>query len=272
MKQILIAVCVLIAGTSMAQTPKAISLKKGQEITVSSAAESNTDIGMGMTMTNNTTVQNKLVVIGEDASNFIVTNTTTKMKMDMEAMGQSQHFDSEKPEDKDSEIGKSVGPQINSVDTFLVDKKTGLATATNKTEDEKGGNKASIMGQGSSSKQSTEDAFIIIPANKKTGDSWETSASIKGITTKKVYTLKSIDKNTATITAKETVDGTTEQEIQGMSANVTTNSKSDVEIVADINTGLVSKRTIVADVNATIDFNGQSNPISSKSTTTVTYK
>ncbi len=272
MKQILLAICVFFAGSAMAQTPKAISLKKGQEINVTTAASSNTDIGMGMTMTNSTTVQNKLVVIGEDASNFIVTNTTTKMKVAMEAMGQSQNYDSDKPEDKDSEVGKSLGAQINVADTFLVDKKTGLATATNKAEDEKNSNRAAIMGQGNSGKQTTEDAFMIIPANKKTGESWETSASNKGITIKKVYTLKSIDKNMATITAKETVDGTTEQEIQGMSANVTTNSKSDVEIVADINTGLVSKRTVVADVNATIDFNGQSNPISSKSTTTVSYK
>ncbi len=272
MKKILPLVCILSTAITFAQTPKSISLKKGQEININSTASSNTDIGMGMAMTSSTTVQNKLIVIGEDANNYILTNTTTKMKVDMDAMGQSQHYDSDKPEDKDSEVGKNVADQINVPDTFLLNKQTGLATATKASSDEASGNAASLMGEGSNKKQGTEDAFLIIPSNKKTGDSWETSSTVKGITSKKVYTIKSIDKKMAVITAKESTEGTAEQEMQGMTANVTTNVKSDVEITTDISTGLVSNRTITAEVNDIIEFNGQSNPVSAKINTTITYK
>jgi len=272
MKKILPLVCILSTAITFAQSPKSISLKKGQEININSTASSNTDIGMGMAMTSSTTVQNKLIVIGEDANNYILTNTTTKMKVDMDAMGQSQHYDSDKPEDKDSEVGKNVADQINVPDTFLINKQTGLATATKASSDEASGNAASLMGEGGNKKQGTEDAFLIIPSNKKTGDSWETSSTVKGITSKKVYTIKSIDKKMAVITAKESTEGTAEQEMQGMTANVTTNVKSDVEITTDISTGLVSNRTITAEVNDIIEFNGQSNPVSAKSNTTITYK
>jgi hypothetical protein len=273
MKKIIALAFVFTSLNSFSQSA-AIKLKKGQIITSASVTENESEMSMGMTMKNNSNVSKKITVIDEDATTYTITNTITRMKMDMEGMGQNMSYDSDKAEDKDSEMGKTVAEKINVSDTFTLNKVTGAITAWKKQEadSEAGamGGMMSMMGGGED--QAANDAFFILPTNKKIGDSWsDVDVVTKGITTKKSYSLKSTDKNIATIGTTITIEGSTEQEMQGMTANVTMNAKTTGDIMVDTQTGLVTKRDLKVDVNSTIEMMGQSMPINSKGTNVSVY-
>jgi hypothetical protein len=57
-----------------------------------------------------------------------------------------------------------------------------------------------------------------------------------------------------------------------MEITIKTETKTNGEIVTDISTGLVKKRTSVADITGSIPMMGQDMPISAKATSTSIYK
>jgi len=269
MKKILFASLILLSVDSFAQSAKTIVLKKGQTITAVTSNTSDADLGMG-TMKNNSTTTTKIMVADENESGYVITSTLTKMKMDLDGMGQNMSYDSDKPEDKDSQLGQSIGGKINSPSNFTLDKKTGKAILTDKKEEDAVAG-AGIASIGGNENEAIEDAFLIIPAGKKVGDSWTDSSFNKGITSKKTYTIKSIEKDIANIELKGTMEGTTEREMQGMTMNMTINSKITGQITASISTSCVTKSVVDSDITSSIEMMGQQMPANSKTNATTVY-
>ncbi len=273
MKKIL-SVALLIAcfNNINAQYAKKISLRKGQ--TISCATKTNTDTEMSMgSMKNDISTVAILSVIDENEQSYILTNTMTKMKMEMEGMGQNMSFDSDNKDDRESEIGKTVSEKLNVPDTFIVDKISGSCQLKN-SKTEEGGSSMSAgisMMAGDKDNQGPSDAFLIIPSDKKIGDSWDVTITNKGLTTKKTYTLKSIDQTTATLQVSGTTTGTVEQEVQGMTMNMTMDTKVKGQLKVNIQTGVVFESNSDMDMNNSMDMMGQQMQISSKGTTAVTY-
>ena len=269
MKKISTFALLLIGSLSFAQAPKKIQLASGQKIEIVMSNNSVTDLGMGMQMTNNSTVTNKMVVTAEDDNNFELSSTITRMQMTMEGMGQNMTFDSDKKEDMESEMGQGLGDNLNKAETVKINKVSGKQEKT-KVEEKKEGNPMAGM-SGMMGSEHESDLVFLIPTDKKIGDTWSEENKEKDLTTKRSYTLKSIDNNIATVTLTGSIDGTMEQEVQGNNMNMTINTKMTGDLTVNIATGLVIKKNIVSDINGSIDMMGQQMPISSKNTSAITY-
>ncbi len=273
MKRILSIPLLLLSIGTYAQTAKQIVLTKGQEITIITNASGDADMGMGMTLTNTSNITSQMIVIGEDENNYSITKSLTNLKMSMEGLGQNMEFNSDNQEDKESEIGKKISAKINNPDTFLINKKTGKATSTKKDIDYND-NPAAISGiamGNNEGKDGIEDAFFIINTDKKVGDTWMESSTNKKVTSKKTYTIKSIDKDIAVIEVKGSIEGETEQEMQGSTIIMNTESKIEGNITTNIKTGLVYMSMINADMTGNVNAMDQQMPITSKSTTTTLF-
>ena len=273
MKKLLSAVLLISSIHANAQYTKSISLKKGQTIVCNTKTNTESEMGMG-NMKNDINTAAELTVIDENETSYILTSTLSKMKMEMEGMGQNMSFDSENKEDRESEMGKMIGEKLNSADTFSLDKSTGSIKLLNKQNDEAAsgsGGGMSFMSGGDKDNQVAGDAFLIIPSDKKTGDSWNVTTTNKGLTTSKTYTLKSVENTTATIELSGTTIGTVEQEVQGMTMNMTMDSKFKGIIKVNTQNGNVMEATNNADLNNSMDMMGQQMQISSKANTVSTF-
>ncbi|MBC7536500.1 MAG: hypothetical protein H7258_12485 [Ferruginibacter sp.] len=255
-----------------------ILLSNGQKVTVTTTGSSDSDMGMGMQMKNTTSAVNLFKVIATDDSSYVITNTLTKMKMSMNMMGQETNYDSEKPGDKDSEIGKGISTKLNQADTLSVNKMSASVvkrernTSPERAEENPLMGMMAAMGVSSAKDPSMEAAFFIIPKDKKMGESWSDSSTEKSIKTVKIYTLKSIVNNIATIIVNSTLTGTGETEMQGTAVAFTMNTKNTGEIIVDTKSSLVSKIVNDANVSMTMDVMGQSMPVTSKTSSTIVYQ
>jgi len=272
MKNIIIILCLLFSTIGYCQKNSNIVLKKGQVILAASTVQTDSELSMGSSK-NNITMNNELRVIDEKDNNYIVSITATKMKMDMEGMGQSMSFDSDKKEDKDSEIGQTIGSKLNSPDTFSLNKTTGKLTAisTKPNNEESAASSGFSMMNADGEDQSFNSAFLLVPANKKAGDHWEETITNKGLTTKKTFTLKSIDVSMAVVEVSGTTVGTIEQEMQGMAMNMTMDSKFKGELQVNTATGMVIQCANSVESNNSMDVMGQSMQITSKANSTTSF-
>jgi hypothetical protein len=267
MKKLLSIAFLLCCGTSFAQNSNGIKLKKGQTITINSVVNSETEMQMGaMKSDYNTTI--KLNVIDENAETYTLNSFIAQMKMNIDGVGS---FDSEKPEDKDSQMGQAMGDKLNKVETYILDKKTGKTTKVKKEggEEEEAGGMAGMFSVGDED-GSANAAFFILPQGKKIGDSWSESTVSKGITTSKTYTLKSIAQEVATIDVVGTITGTKEQEANGRTMSFTFNNKIAEQILVNINVGLVTKNNNTTDGTNSMDMGGNQMEMNIKANTVTT--
>jgi hypothetical protein len=237
------------------------------------------DLGMGMQMKNESSATNILHVIGSGDKNYTLSSTLIKLVISMDMMGEQKNYDSEKEADKDSEIGKTLSKKLNIPDTIPVEISTGIVQSkTTKTmpSPEKPENPMDpmmeAMGSSTDENVGVENAFFILPAGKKPGDSWADSSMEKNMKTVKTYIFKSLDKNIATINLAGSVTGTGQMEMQGMQVDISMNSITTGDIIVDTKTGLVSKRTVIGDINGTLNLMGQSMPVMSKTNSTYVYQ
>ena len=278
MKSFLLLILMGLALNSSGQKNNAqIILTKGQKFSVHTTISQEADMGMGMGMKNNTSSQNKFYIIDADDKNYTASNTLTGLKVSIDFMGQQTNYDSDLKEDSASEIGKSI-QNLNIPDTISIDKYTGSVISLKKTvpaAKEEGSNPMEMLFESLGDKNddmALSQAFFMIPAGKKTGDSWMDSSSTKEQKSIKTYTIKSIDKNLATITVTGKVESNIQTEAQGLQVNVNMTTKTNSEIIADTKTSLVSKYSTKADISGNMELMGQSAPITGKATTVSVYE
>jgi hypothetical protein len=191
-------------------------------------------------------------------------------------MGQSSTYDSDLKEDSASEIGKSM-TTLNVPDTVSISRFSGEINSDKKPKAETKADPTNPMeslfeSMGNANTNAVlSEAFFVIPAGKKAGDSWVDSSSTKDQKSVKTYNIKSIDKNIATLNVKTTVENNVQTETQGMQITVNMTTKTDSEVITDIKTSLVSKKTSKADISGTLELMGQSMPVTGKSTIVSVY-
>lgn len=279
MKQILF---LLTLSCSVAANAQQIKLNKGQQITITSTVSQDMDMGMGMQMKNNSNTTSVLEVKDADSKNYNAVYKLTKLNMTFDGMGQQQSYDSEKAEDKDSELGKSMGDKIGKEVKVSIDKNTGKATSETipsspekkeADEDNPLEGMMDMFGAKESETAITESVFFLIPAGKKTGDSWSDSMNVKeGMKGIRTYTLKSINANEATIAVFSKMEGKQNVEVQGMQIDISISAKTEGEFLVDTKTSLMKKSSRVADITGNMDMMGQSMPLTSKMTEVTEYK
>ena len=276
MKKILWISALFIAGAANAQK---LTLTKGQQITISSTIVQDIDMSsMGMQMKNNTSTTGIIMVNDTDKDHYQASYKVSKMKIAMEVMGQETKFDSENPEDSNTDMGKELAGKINQSVNVSIDKITGKAvmeemeTALKKEDDGKNPMEEMMNSFGpADDAAAVETAYLIIPLGKKKGDSWMDSTSKEGMKNLKTFTIKEIKDNVAIIGINELLKGSTSTEAQGMQMEITIDSKTTGDIFVNTKTALVKKRVSTMELSGTIDMMGQTIPMSSKATMTVDY-
>jgi len=279
--------CLLIVGVTFAQ-PSAtgnrsdavkIKLANGQKILIESSNDIQASLTMGMELTSSSATVNSLEVKNTSPNNYTIGNALTKMKVNMNMMGQSNTYNSDNKQGNNEEMAKIFDEKMNKQIDVLVDNKTGTTITEKKkvkkaNEIEDGDPTAGLMKMfaDNSDEAIVAGAFEVVPAGKSVGDSWADTTSGKDMKMIRTNTLKSINGNEGVIQSVIVSTGTNKLNFQEMEFEVKSETKSNVEIVMDITTGLVKKRTNVADITGSIQMMGQDMPISAKATTTSIYK
>ncbi|MBX2930437.1 MAG: hypothetical protein KF781_00665 [Chitinophagaceae bacterium] len=269
MKKITLIVAALFTTTfGFAQTNGKIKLEKGKKLMMESEVVTSTLISMmGQSIENktNTNSTNKIVVEDVIGDTYKITNTPVKIKMTVEAMGETMEYDSEKP-NATSELSKKLDESLNEPQTMMIDNQ---------------GKK--ISSKEDNAKKGTEDgeeevdirhAFIPIPENIKVGDKFEasdidkdsnTSSSIK-------YTVRSIDGDIArlTFTGKIKSEGVTER--QGMEVHTNTSGNINGECTVNINSGVIQTLKSKTRMRGNVSVMEQEMPIEIEITNKISIK
>ncbi|MEO7265649.1 MAG: DUF6263 family protein [Ferruginibacter sp.] len=282
MKQFLLCISLLASFTSFAQKNQnstslpVLQLNKGQQIIITTSSTMDAEMGMGMNMKNDVVQQNTLVVTDVNEKTYTVNNTLDRMRFLGSMAGQDVNFDSDKKEDLDTEIGKSVKDKIGKTIIATIDRITGKVSVQPKeiidTKMEDNSLSGMLGGNQGNDEENVSSAFFMIPTGKKPGDSWMDSTAADKMKSVMEYKFISMEKDLATISIKTITSGTNTIEANGMQFDFSMNSKSSSEIIVNMKTSLVQKRAATADISGNIDMMGQSMDITSKASSNSEYK
>lgn len=269
----------LFAQTAIVSTTGSgkILLKTGQKIVATSAVNMQGDLGMGMEITSSTVTENTMNVKESSADNYTISNTLTKIKVDMAMMGQNNSYDSENKGNSSEDMAKIFEDKLNKPTDIILDSKTGMGSLATKpskdTEPESGNPVDGIMKMfgDASEGAGVSSAFIIIPQGKKVGDTWSDTSKGKDLQAIRVFTLKSISGNDAVIEVVTSAKAKNTVDFQGMEFEIKTTTKTKDEIVADIITSLVKQKTSSSDITGNFQMMGQEMPITATVTATSKY-
>ncbi len=281
MKKIFISfACLAVSGLAFSQTPtQKIVLGSNQKVIVETTTDVQATLVAGMELTGNTATVNELAIKNAAATNYTISNTMTKVKMDMNMMGQPTSYDSENKSANSEDMAKAFDDVLNKPVDVVVDNATGRIIPGKKKEkaadaDADANPMAGMMQMFTNNSEDAivADAFEIIPAGKKTGESWSDTVVTKETKTIRKYTLNSITGSEATIQLDITSNAANKFDFQGMELEIKTDTKTKGEIIADITTGIVKKRSGTSDITGSLPMMGQDMPISAKVTTSSIYK
>jgi len=255
-----------------------IKLSNGQKIIVESNLAIEANLGMGMEITSNSTSENTLDVKNSTDKIYTISNTLTKLNVNMNMMGQPSNYNSENKEDNNAEMGKVFDDKLNKPVDILIDNSTGLAILDEKKKkNEKADEENPLQGLMNMFAESTDDAVVsgafgLIPQGKKVGESWSDTAIAKDLKTIRTFLLKSISANEAVIQLDAITMAVNKIDMQGMEIEFKSNTKTTGEMTTDISNGQVKKKNTISDITGSFQLMGQDMPISAKATSASTYK
>lgn len=280
---ILVALCISgigysQTGSSMQAEHGTIKLTKGQKFTVESSIDIEASLSMGGDMTSNSSTVNALEVKNSTEKYYTLSNTLTRLKLNTIMMGQSTSYDSENKEGNSAEFAGMLDDRLNKPVDIVIDNRSGLPVTEKKktkksdADESTAANDLMKMFSDNSEDAIVASAFQIIPAGKKAGDSWSDTTAEKDMKMVRRFTLKSQTDDEAVVLLDAFASAVNKLNFMEMEFEIKTNTKTTGEIVSDIKTGLVKKRTTIADISGTFQMMGQDMPISAKSNTTSIYK
>jgi hypothetical protein len=262
-----------------AGAPGKIKLADGQRIIVETTSDIQASLAMGMELNSNSTTVNTLQVKNSTDKDYTISNMLTKLKLNMNMMGQANNYDSEHKEGNNAEMAKIFDERLNKQVDVVIDNKTGMSLTENRKvkkadaeDDTNPADELIKMFSDNSDDAIVSGAFEIIPMGRAVGDSWSDTSIAKDMKTISTYTLKSVTGNEAVIQSSVIATAVNKLNFQEMEFEVKSETKTTGEILTDSNTGLVKKRTTTADITGSIQMMGQDMPISAKATTTSTYR
>jgi hypothetical protein len=285
MKKIfLFASFVFSLGSFSQKLTNSLSFQKGQKlemITKGKSVISMEMMGQAMETKIEATITRLFDV--EDVANGIATieHKMKRMQLNVEApMAGSQSFDSENEKDMKGEGGKAMEKALKNKYKMSVDAKGKITMVKadddnpNKTE----GNNQNDMMEGAMSQLASgmelpkagelTDLSILPNKELSKGESW--SDSSKGM--KSSYVLTDITPTDILIDYTETGSTERAQEANGMEIKISTIDKTSGKIILDRKTGLLKEKTSTTDSEGTMEMMGQTVPMTTKSTKTVTVK
>jgi hypothetical protein len=279
MKKIFFLASMAFAITGFSQkVNNKLSFQKGQKLEMETKVNSSISQAMG-----DATVDASFTQIF-DVNDVANGNATIEHKIKHvtfnieSAMGQ-QSFDSDKEADMKSGPGKNLEKTLKSKYTVTLDP-TGKVIGVKKDDDNPGTSKgdqsdmmSGMMSQFSNAfalpKEGDRSDFMVLPNREiSKGETWtDTTGGINGS-----YTVSDINDDEIIIDFKENGTTNRKQEAMGMEINISTTDKTTGRITLDRKTGLLKQKLSVTESEGNMEAMGQSIPISSKMTRTVTVK
>ena len=286
MKKICFAfVCLVITATGFAQNSAAnatdkLTLTAGQKIMVESTADVQASLSVGGDLVSNSKTTNALEVKNTAGDNITISNTLTKAKVTMNMMGQATNYDSETKSGNNEQMAELFDARLNKAVDVSIYSKNGKPVTDSKKQKKPDSEEANlgsdllkIFSENATDEGVASGAFMMVPKGKNVGDTWaDTTGTGKNTRTISTYTLKSVTGNEATIQANVVSNAVNKLSFQGMEFEIKTETKSTGEIVTDLLTGIVKKRTGTSDITGSIPMMGQEMPINAKSATTIIYR
>jgi len=269
----------LLTVALFAQKPATkIVLAKGQKI-VATTTVSIVSNSMGMDGTTNSSTENSMEVKLATGKDYTISNKLTKIKFSTEGPGMTTSYDSEKKEDQETEMGKSMSEKLNKLSDVIIDD-SGVPLndpkpQPKKDEEADASPMASLfkmVGENGSDEAIVSGAFQLIPADKKPGDSWSDSSLEGDIKVRRTYNFKSSADSGAVIQLIAKAESTGTIPVMGMTMEVSTTTETTSEILFDIATGLVKRKSTESNAEGSFQVMGQTVPFTAKSTTVSIYK
>lgn len=268
MKRItLILFAFIFISTAFAQNAGNINLTKGQKFSVDNkiiAVTTQTLMGQSMESNAELTTKYSIEVKGIKDNNYNLSNTFTKMKAKMSAMGNDVNFDSDKKEDMAGEYAASFKDIINQPKEVVIDK-SGKILNSKKEEPKPVNAQPDIMkmmieqllGDPEETGYGVNLAFVSTPSKISTGYNWTDSSNKEGIQRSTTYTVKEIKGTDAVITITGILNTDAKSQMQGM--DIVNKSKGNLkgEEILDITTGVIKERTTTLESAGTISIESQ---------------
>ena len=278
-----LALTLTLGLAAQSYTP-AVKLEAGKQYTVTTITKSNmTQEAMGQTMEIPIDATNKATLTIKAASDkgYESTYITDRVQFAANMMGQDMNYDSDKKDDKDGPMGKTMNKLVGKETSFVVNgagniiKETIVKQTQEKSDEEGPDMMTGMMGIGMS-EASTCPVFNLFVNNTelKIGDSFVDSSTVNdkdGSTkTSTTYILKEIKNGKSIFTLNGQVAISKKMEMQGMEITTTTASKSTGDMIVDVATGLLVSKSIVTETTGNVDVQGMSIPITGKTTSIIT--
>lgn len=274
MKKVFATLLGLASICSFAQmTTGKISLKKGAQFVIESSSNGLINqemMGQSMEMKMSTTTQINAAIKDSKDNQYTITQTLTKVKSTFSGMGQDKSFDSDKKEDLNGEAGALYKDQFNVPKDIVItnEGKPAITAMVAKSTEQDANPMAAVMQMMGGGQGNVATAlFLVIPAGKKVGDSWQDSSSSEGLKSNTTYTVDALNNNKASINSKAVVQLNKAMQVQGMDMTANINTIISSKVLVDTNTNIQKENNTVTNVTGTVDVMGQSIPLTSKITT-----
>lgn len=284
MKKAVLSALVLFSVVANAQkVSNKLRFQKGQKLEVVTTVKSASEM-MGQSIDINVTSTRMLNVADVAAGNATIENKIKRLQVNLEGMGQTKAFDSEKEEDRNGEMGKGLEKVMKNSYTMTVDT-YGKITAV-KADDTNPNTKTDSSGAGQDMmsgmmnglvegfelpKAGDATDFAILPAKEVgKGDTWtDTTSADKNTKRKASYTVSDINANEIVLDYTEETATKTTTENMGMQVDIDKRDKNTGKITLDRKTGLLKQRTVTTETSGTASVMGQEIPLDTKATKTV---
>ncbi len=259
------------ANSAASLSFKKINLSAGSKYKVENVMKSTNTMemmGQSMEITADVNLHSQVDVAEKTAEGYKLVTKVTRMVTAANMMGQTVNYDSDKPEDRESEIGKLMSDKINqpSNATLTPEGKVTVQKSDNASAAAAANPMMAMMGGGEDETNGLGDLFLPLPENCKAGDSWMDSIISNGTKTYRNFTVKSVNGTDALISFTGTQSISKTVENQGMEANVNLENKMNGEITSDTGTGLIRQRTLTMEGTGSTEVMGQSIPMNTKVT------
>jgi hypothetical protein len=286
MKKVFITSILMASLTAFAQkAPTTLNFPKGQKLEMVTEVKKTTTMdlmGQSMETNGNATITQLFDVENVTDEGAVIEHKIKRLMFASSGgMGGDQTFDSEKEGDRNGQLGKILEKTIKNKFKMTIDQK-GKVVAV-KADDDNPNAKKDEQAEAIASMISSQMGFSVgvpkVGANSqfkvlpdrqvKINDTWKDSSNLDGIKTITRYTVKSISEREVVLDFNEEVNVKSTQNIMGNEATIIANDTSTGQITIDANTGLLKQKTSTSDSKGSIEAQGMSIPMNSKTTTTI---
>jgi Family of unknown function (DUF6263) len=262
-----------------------LNFKKGQQIEITTDTKSLvTQEAMGQTVEFKIDGSITHVYQVADASGKQATlnHKTKHIGLNMDGMGQTQTFDSDKKEDLDGQMGGPVKEILNKSYEMTIDQSGKVLNVKEDTmHTKKQGDEADMVGNILSKLGSALDApvageasfFKILPAKElKKGDAWLDSTDAPGGKEYIHYKLADVTPSEILLDYTSNSNSDIKSDMMGMEATTHMVNNSKGKITINRVSGILKNKTAETESEGTVDIMGQSIPIKTKTNLTINVK